>query len=71
MAKKIELTSEQESLWHELCASVEIDPHWLLNALNQYYDLAERYGIMELDDELLRTKHNFGWIEYAVFWKFE
>jgi hypothetical protein len=26
---------------------------------------------MELDEDLLRTKHNFGWIEYAVTLNFK
>jgi len=68
MAKKIELDADQQAIWNDLCDSVGVDPIWLKHSLNQYYDLAEQYGIMEIDEEMLKAKNNFGWIEYAVRW---
>lgn len=68
MPKSIELNADQQSAWNELCAMVDIDPVWLKNSLNQYYELSEQYGIMEIDEELLQAKTDFGWIEYAVSW---
>ncbi|MBI3993864.1 MAG: hypothetical protein HY342_11360 [Candidatus Lambdaproteobacteria bacterium] len=64
--KTLEMTPRQREIWTELCDMVEIDPHWLENTLNEYYRIADEYGLIEMSDELLNVKYEFGWVEHAM-----
>ena len=64
--KTLDMTSKQRQIWSDLCEMVDIDPKWLEDTLNEYYRVADEYGLIEMSDELLNVKYEFGWVEHAM-----
>ena len=64
--KTLEMTLQQRGIWTDLCKMVDIDPIWLEGMLNEYYRSAHEYGLIEMSEELLNAKYEFGWVEHAM-----